>query len=237
MTDAIELAPRKQNRSSEELDMRALIVPELRKRWPGARIIHELPLRYSTNRIDLAAVTEAEIVSIEIKSSRDVMTRLEGQLRAFKPISSRIIAALAPCWNEQLPMIETKIRYGTCYSPQYTPTQELIHKIGGIEVWTVGVTAGTVKVTDGGPYRANKPWLAQMLDMLHVSELEAIAHGHQIAVAKRPTHLTLVTDLVDMLQGREVVKAVCRALRSRNAFDKASDAPILTYSVTSKDSQ
>jgi hypothetical protein len=215
------------NRSSEELEMRALIVPELRKRWPGARIIHELPLRYSTNRIDLAAVTETEIVSVEIKSSRDVMDRLEAQLRAFHPISSRIIAALAPRWNLKLPMIETKLDFGTSFAPQYTETQQIIRKVGGVEVWTVDSGAGSIEITDGGPYRANKPWLAQMLDMLHVSELVAIAERHHIAVAKRPVHLTLVTDLVDMLQGREVVKAVCQALRERNAFDKASDPPMV----------
>jgi hypothetical protein len=227
VTETIDLAPRKQNRSSEELDMRRLIVPELRKRWPGARIIHELPLRYSTNRIDLAAVTESEIVSVEIKSSRDVMDRLEGQLRAFQPISSRIIAALAPRWNEKLPMLEKPFQGGTSFQMQYTETQDIIRKVGGVEVWTVDAGAGTIELTDGGPYRSNKPWLAQMLDMLHVSELAEIANRHQIAVAKRPVHLTLVTDLVDMLQGREVVKAVCRALRSRNAFDKASDPPLL----------
>lgn len=218
--------PKRVGRSSEELDMRALVVPELRKRWPGARIIHELPLRYSSNRIDLAAVTETEIISVEIKSSRDVMDRLEAQLRAFQPISSRIIAALAPCWNEQRPMVEKKLEFGTSYSPQYTETQQIIRKVGGVEVWTVGVTAGKVEVTDGGPYRAKKPWLAQMLDILHVSELVSIAHQHQVAVAKRPVHLTLVGDLVDMLQGREVIKAVCAALRARNAFDKMSDPPI-----------
>lgn len=226
MTDIAEIAPRKQNRSSEELEMRALIVPELRKRWPGARIIHELPLRYSTNRIDLAAVTETEIVSVEIKSSRDVMDRLEAQLRAFQPISSRIIAALAPRWNKQLPTLETKRKGYTAHSLQYTPTQEIIRKVGGVEIWTVDVAIGTMTVTDGGSYRSRKPWLAQMLDMLHVSELTEIANRHQITVAKRPVHLTLVADLVDLLQGREVVKAVCRALRTRNAFDKASDPPL-----------
>ena len=66
-----------------------------------------------------------------------------------------------------------------------------------------------------------------MLDMLHVAELVEIANMHKVAVAKRPVHLALVSDLVDLLQGREVVKAVCRALRSRNAFDKASDPPIV----------
>lgn len=227
MTEAVETVERlRPNRSNEELEMRALIVPELRKRWPGARIIHELPLRYSTNRIDLAAVTETEIVSVEIKSSKDVMDRLEGQLRAFQPISARIIAALAPRWNEKLPMLERQIEFGgRGYSPQYTETQEVIRKVGGIEVWTVDAVVGSVEITDGGPYRSNRPWLAQMLDMLHVAELVRIANGHGIAVAKRPVHFTLVTDLVDMLQGREVIKAVCAALRSRNAFDKASDPP------------
>ena len=100
------------NRSSEELEMRALIVPELRKRYPSARIIHELPLRYSTNRIDLAAVTEDEIVTVEIKSSRDVVDRLERQLREFAPISSRLICALAPKWNEKLPYLVTESARG-----------------------------------------------------------------------------------------------------------------------------
>jgi hypothetical protein len=222
-------APKRVVRSSEERAMRDLIVPELRKRYPGARIIHELPLRYSTNRIDLAAVTETEIISVEIKSSRDVMDRLEAQLRAFRPISARIIAALAPKWNEKLPAKETKRDGYTSYALQYTETQEIIRKVGGVEVWTVDAPAGSIAVTDSGPYRANRPWLAQMLDMLHVSELVEIANRHCIAMARRPVHFSLVTDLVDLLQGREVVQAVCAALRRREAFDKASDPPILSH--------
>ena len=57
--------------------MRALIVPELRKRWPAARIVHELPLRYSTRRIDLAAITETEIISVEIKSSKGTIVVID----------------------------------------------------------------------------------------------------------------------------------------------------------------
>lgn len=225
--EVLEPAPRRARRSSEEMGMRALVVPELRKRWPGARIIHELPLRYSTNRIDLAAVTETEIVSVEIKSSRDVMDRLEQQLRAFQPISARTIAALAPRWNEKLPMIEKKFAGGTSFTAQYTETQGIIRRVGGVETWTVDAVAGKIEVTETGPYRSNKPWLAQMLDMLHVAELIDIADRHQIAKSKRPVHFNLVSDLVDLLQGREIVRAVCAALRARNAFDKMSDPPIV----------
>lgn len=222
------LGSKPSNRSDEEMAMRALIVPELRKRYPTARIIHELPVRYSTNRIDLAAVTKSEIVSVEIKSSKDVMDRLEAQLRAFQPISSRIIVALAPRWNEKLPSIETRHPSGGVgYQLQYTPTQEIIRHIGGVEVWTVDAAAGAITEMDGDYYRARKPWLAQMLDMLHVAELVAIADRHRVAVPKRPNHLTLVSELVDMLQGREVVAAVCRALRARDAFCDGTDAPII----------
>jgi hypothetical protein len=216
------------NRSDEEIQMRALIVPELRKRYPTARIIHELPLRYSTNRIDLAAVTEREIVSVEIKSSRDVMDRLEAQLRAFQPISARIIVALAPRWNEKLPSIRKEYPSGGVgYQLQYTPTQEIIQRVGGVEVWTVDAEGGAITEMDGDYYRARKPWLAQMLDMLHVSELAGIAGRHQISMAKRPVHFALVSDLVDLLRGKEVIAAVCRALRERDAFCAGTDAPIL----------
>jgi 16S rRNA G966 N2-methylase RsmD len=134
------------NRSSEELEMRALIVPELRRRYPTARIIHELPLRYSARRIDLAAVTEDAIVAVEIKSSRDVIDRLEAQLRAFNPICQNMYVALAPKWNEQLPMLETKRARGiTSYSHQYTEAQQIIEDVGSsqIGIWTVDAAAGT----------------------------------------------------------------------------------------------
>jgi hypothetical protein len=103
-------------RSDEELAMRALVVPKLRARWPEARIIHELPLRYSKRRIDLAAVTPTEIIAVEIKSSRDVMDRLEAQIRAFLPVSQLVMVCLAPVWNEQLPVREEPRKWGTAYS-------------------------------------------------------------------------------------------------------------------------
>lgn len=220
------------NRSSEELAMRDLVVPELRKRYPSARIIHELPLRYSSNRIDLAAVTEAEIVSVEIKSSVDVADRLEAQLRAFLPVSSRLIVALAPKWNEKLPYEVSEHVVGgvkvTTHSPRYTPVQAILNRLSlpHREVWTVSAEAGTIDVTDSS-YRSNLPWLAQMLHMLHVEELADIAGRHRCWQGKRPVHLDLVRTCSDLMTGREIIRAVCAALRARDAFAEASDAPIV----------
>ena len=215
------------NRSAEELQMRALIVPRLRAEYPSARIIHELPLRYSSNRIDLAAVTEDAIISVEIKSSKDVADRLEAQLRSFQPISARMIVALAPVWNVKLPMLEKSFRGGTFYAPQYTEAQEIIQRVGGArEIWTVDADAGLIDVTDRG-YRDSRPWLARMLHMLHVSELVEIAARHRCWSGKRPVHETLVAACHDLMTGREIVGAVCAALRSRSAFACNSDLPLI----------
>lgn len=216
-----------QNRSSEELAMRAIVVPELRRRWPDARIIHELSVRYSTNRIDLAAVTPDEIISVELKSSRDVCDRLEKQLRAFLPISSRVIVALAPKWNADLPMLKTDRGNGiTAYTRQFTEAQGIINSVGGhTETWTVDADAGTLNVTQKC-YHANKPWPAKMLDVLHVSELIEIAASYGCGTGKRPVHAALVSSCADMMTGREIARSVCAALRVRNAFAAESDPPI-----------
>lgn len=212
--------------------MRDLIVPELRKRYPRARIVHELPLRYSTNRIDLAAITESEIISVEIKSSVDVADRLEAQLRAFLPVSSRLIVALAPKWNEKLSYeVSEHVVRGlkvTTRSPRYTPVQAILNRLSlpHSEVWTVSAEAGTIDVTNRS-YRSNLPWLAQMLHMLHVAELVDIAGRHRCWQGKRPVHLDLVQACTDMMTGREIIKAVCAALRARGAFAEASDPPIV----------
>jgi hypothetical protein len=219
------------NRSAEELAMRALIVPQLRARWPGARVIHELPLRYSSRRIDLAAVTEQEIVCVEIKSSRDVADRLEAQLRAFLPIASLVIVALAPDQNADLGHQEVprklRGRSYTAHVKQLTEAQATIERIGAqhIERWTVSAQDGTVDVTQKCYWPQRHPWHAQQLDMLHNVELERI-----LGSGPAP-HDALVARCMLALRAPEIQKAVCRALRARDAFCAGTDAPILAERV------
>ena len=226
VSEAVAL-PRAPNRSNEELSMRALLVPEMRKRWPGARIIHELPLRYSEKRIDLAAITETEIISVEIKSSRDTLDRLHGQVRGFVPVSDLIVVALAPGhWTKEEMVWEEGPR-GRVGSIRYCDADRILQEFGySIGVWLADTENGRVQV-ERDAYD-NKPglWSAQLLDLLHVAELINVASAHRVAVGKkRPDHRTLVRACHDVMSGREVKRAVCAALRARSAFDKASDAP------------
>jgi hypothetical protein len=230
MSDTLD-PPRPVNRSGEELAMRAIVVAALRREYPDARIIHELPLRYSTNRIDIAAVTHKEIISVEIKSSNDVIDRLERQVRTFAQISSRLIVALAPKWNVELPpkRVTRAGSYDASVS-QYTETQDLLRKIGEphVETWTCDAATGLFERTNGGFSRFNPhPWSWRMLHLLHVAELWTVADRHKVPVfGRNPTHASYVESCSSYMSGRDVCRAVCRALRERAAFGAMSDPPI-----------
>lgn len=224
-------ATSKPRRSAEEGEMRDIIVPQLRKRWPGARIIHELPLRYSSNRIDIAAVTPDQIVGVEIKSSRDVHHRLEAQLRAFMPVCVRLIVALAPKWNEKRPQItKPSCDGGTIYLDDLTEAQEIIRRVGGwkFETWTVDSGAASIEITEQG-YDLKLPWPVRLLDMLHVSELVEVGTRHRCWVSRGsrvPRHDLIRDACAELMTGQEVRRAACRALRARAAFAAESDPPI-----------
>ena len=223
MSEVVVAAPH--NRSPEELAMRALIDPELRRRYPTGRIVHELPLRYSSRRIDMATITESEIVSVEIKSSRDTMTRLKAQIEGFVPISAKVIVALAPKWNTDLPIAWDEAH--TRGSQQFTEAQQIIRTFGGAhtETWTVCHETGQITPTHGGYSRQGEmPWASRMLDVLWVQELQRVAADHAVGVRATSPHDTLVRACHDAMTGRQVARAVCRALRAR-AFPWA-DAPI-----------
>jgi hypothetical protein len=230
MSAHISMKPR---RSAEEGVMRELCVAELRKRYLDARIIHELPLRYSSNRIDLAAVTPDKIVSLEIKSSRDVADRLEDQIRAFIPVSHRIIVALAPKWNPEPEYEKVPIRApfgGWTYNrTNETTVQAALRRIGEprmIETWKCCHESGLSDHDLERMHRDSYPWPVKMLDVLWVSELKEVAARHRVSFDKRTPHLKLVTACCDVMTSREIVTAVCRALRERDAFDKLSDPPV-----------
>lgn len=230
MSEAAEtVAPTRRFRSAEELAMREIVAADLRRRWPEARIIHELPLRYSSNSLDMAAVTQTEINAVEIKSSRDLMDRLEQQLRNFAPIVTRLIVALAPKWNEKLPSLKRPYRQGIAYVPQLTEAQQLIAGVREthIETWTVCATAGTIERTEGG-YAVNvHPWSFRLLHILHVAELTEVALAHHVPGCHGRPHDVIARACASGMTGDQVKRAVCQALRARDRFAAGSDAPII----------
>lgn len=58
-------------------------------------VLSELSLAKKARRIDLAYISEREMVAIEIKSERDTLLRLPGQIQEYKKYFDRVIVVAA----------------------------------------------------------------------------------------------------------------------------------------------
>lgn len=67
-------------RSEAEREVREAVVARLRLIRPDARIINEINASAFGNRIDVMAVSRTEIISVEIKSKKDKLSRLPKQI-------------------------------------------------------------------------------------------------------------------------------------------------------------
>ena len=253
--DPVPLVYADQKPKSEEARIRDLVVPILRERYPGARIIHEFPLRYSHSRLDLAAVTSTRIIGVEIKSFIDTHERLEKQLSLFAPICHRLFAVLHDSWHDHRFAHEVGGRvFG------YETTTDILKRVRDhttgyhVPVWWVDPDAGLVRDRlkpvfkpawrNLPPRPALAPdlpgflfgprarlWGYKLLGILHRAELLAIAERCKIKFEKRrQSHTHLVDLLSEELSGKVITSEVCHALRTRRGFAKLSDPPITVTS-------
>lgn len=212
--------------SEEEPAMRELVVPHLRGAYPGGRVVHEFPLRFSAKRLDLAVIMPTEIIGVEIKSSKDTLDRLAGQLEGFANVVSRFIVALAPCWNEQRPMVKQKAKYGFAYIDDFTAAQRIVHNSRAnsyTEIFDCCAATKRFEKTKA-VYHENVAHPHRVLSLLHVAELKRIAMRAGIGVGTR--HDIIVKKLFNEMPGKKVMEESCRQLRWRDAFCPGTDAPI-----------
>lgn len=185
--------------SSAEARIRDKVEEALREQFPDARIIHELVVRQGSCRTDLAAVTPSRIVLVEIKSEKDVLTRLERQTSEAMKVSDlyRIVVA-----EKHLAKAREAIGWGLVVGED-----DFRREIG---------TSWAGKQLMGTP--CNAP---ARLDMLWASELRIVAESG--SKAPRGTSILRASEA---FTGAEVRRRVCAALRARH-FPRA-DAPILS---------
>lgn len=84
--------PRKASDAEEAL--RVAVEAWMRARWPAARIVHELNLEAGAQRIDLASVGDEELRLVEIKSAKDVLTRLVAQVKCARECAQEVWVAI-----------------------------------------------------------------------------------------------------------------------------------------------
>ncbi len=187
--------------------MRVAIAAWGQRRWPGYRCIHEVPL--SERRIDMAFVGTKDLVGIEIKSSRDKLDRLEGQIEEYSRWLPEVWIAVAAKWENH-----GSLQCGRCNL---------------IIVDDSALASGVVEYRQGlRPYR-DELVCSRMLGLLWREEAARIAQRTGVipgtSLTKDPRHRILPM-LARLLTGNEIMREVCAELRQRPAFGRQSDEPM-----------
>jgi hypothetical protein len=197
--------------SIAEERIRAKAEALLRRRFPDARIVHELVLEQGGVRIDIAAIRPGFLAALEIKSERDTLKRLPEQIKA----------ALKVC-----------DLFGVCIAAKHEPEVGRWpgHK-DGAEVVLGHAVDLLIEQEDGfdcrhsafcdgwrgnrGETRLCNP--ADRLEMLWAEELKLISRAPKMS--RQPAkHL-----ICETMTGRQIREAVCAALRAR-PFPRADPA-------------
>lgn len=195
-------------RSSAEADIRGPVVERLREIIPGCRIIHEINAASFGNRIDVMAVGTDRIATVEIKSERDKLDRLEMQIRAMRSVSNMVYAALHEKFLNPL--------HGGFYPPEGAS--------GAITwIWPVADRDGYIEC--GSEWR-ERDWRKPLqclppaaLGMLWRNEVHDICRALGVKGAGQLTMEEARDHIVWRMTGREITHAICRTLRARKCVE------------------
>lgn len=219
--------------SPAEERLRALAEARLRERYPDARIIHELVVNEGSVRMDLAAVTREAIVLVEIKSERDTLSRLGGQLKACRLIGVPTWLVAAEKWRAPL------LKLAAATTGERAPLMR-----GGVEIGSTSVAnpehlaelnsvavlfEGDDGLVEGGyPFgrlweldRPRLPDSRRLLRLLWAHELRVLAQPW--GVGSRATRDHCIHLLHESMTGGDIRRGVCAALRRRQ-FARADEA-------------
>lgn len=221
----------KHSRSSAEVEIRDAVVKRFRELWPNARIIHEMNVEHGSSRADVVAVQPDRLWICEIKSERDKLDRLAGQIRDFGPACHGLIVAAHERWIKKSPG-DRKHKPARGNSPAYEYTET---PPSPLDIATAGcsrfVTWCYPEPSSLSPsewsvhsFDEKVPWPYRMLSLLWSDEIRAVAAEHRVQCTSRTPGYKLTPDLSPLLTGREIERAVCKHLRAR-PFAEA-DAPI-----------
>lgn len=198
----------------------------LRKARPDARIIHELVLTQGGERIDLAAVWADGLILAEVKSEKDTLTRLPGQMNAATSLGCEVWLCLAEKWRPQIEAmtshqleserVELRSKTGNVIGWTYKTNPAYIPELSRVTLCWEGDDGLLI---DWRKERYPPADGAAMLDMLWAEELRAISGTHP-----RDNRLKCMNAAREYKTGRDVRRAACAALLARD-FPRA-DPPV-----------
>lgn len=204
--------------SQAEYELRQAVITRLREIRPEARIIHELKVADGKNRADLAAVSPAEIVLVELKSSRDKLDRLTTQMREFYRHSHIAIAAIDEKHLERQLFDRTRWGPGGVYvnasarGKRVSVAQECIWSYPGLPIHNVLRAS-----TDDWelPKPREMPDAYALLNLLWAAEQKAVMQALTIP-AKGARNRDGQNERIRLYAtGKQITEQVCAQLRQR----------------------
>lgn len=204
--------------SSAEHEIRDALVAYLHRHAPSARVVHELVV--GGCRADVGAVFRDRLILFEIKSERDVLKRLEDQVKQFTAAAHDVVIVAHEKFFDTTPYQNGNRRIAWP------------HEAKGYYGKYPSVWAYPDPTWSPHGYRwemprpsLRQPHASTFLDLLWRDELAAECFRHRIAVTSRTSRWPMIEEMAWLLTGREIAEAVCRQLRQRSF--PAADAPIL----------
>lgn len=182
--------------------MRVAAEDWLRKRLPRARIVHELVLERGKNRIDLAAVGETSLHLVEIKSVKDVLTRLDSQIRAACDVTPNVWVLVDESKVEAAKAARHDIESAWPY-------------VVGLLIWRGGKIV--MECEAGSVYRTYLPDPRAVARLMWCDELREI-FGFDV----RHSHEVMVGETVRWSGLEAIQRAACASI-GRRVFPRADD--------------
>ena len=216
-------------RSPAEAEVRDAVVARLRQHRPQARIMHEVNCSlFGPNRIDVIAVSPAEIISVEVKSRKDKLDRLPAQIASMRGMSHHVIAALHEKFLVERP--EPTNRFAAHYERdgEFWMRCEPPEAKGAIPWIYPETRRAMMDVVSGGndflavwrkPQPAIQAALPGAIDMLWAEEMRDFCALVGIEARKSDSRARLLPLIRWRCTGEQITKGVCQILRARRCIE------------------
>lgn len=192
--------------SEAEERIRAKAEAAMRRRWPEARIVHELMLEQGGIRIDLAAIGEDFLGVCEVKSERDVLKRLPAQVARSLQVADETWIAIAAKHEAKIDEMRR----------DYTTPDRL--RGGRVLIEESPASIGLTWHKWNALPRPHTPDPRARFDLLWADEMRSALGRHFGGATISSGKLTrpkMVELAVEHMTGRELRRAVCAQLRDR----------------------
>ena len=171
----------------------------LAARYAGAMIVRELSIGdYGAAMLDLAAITETEIIGVEIKGIGDSPTRLKLQGVLYSKAAQRMY------------LLPTPALLARC--EKHAPSLWQLLCIEDGEIKHHGWYARSANKQP--PKLPTAP--AQLLQAFEKRELVELAGRLRVAASMRMSVVAIATEIAELVPLRELVPAACKLLRERD---------------------